>query len=345
MKIAIFFLLLLSASLCRAESVFVGPYLGNALGSVRPPREVATAVKDADLVFVGRTTRLDTSGYNGVTGVGDYVADLASEQVLKGTFSGAFITLKWHPNTTGFQVGSKHIFFVKRKENTSEVLKEIFVHEPQTYPCCRTYGAMDGGTGITLDALSFFVSPLHDLPAGFGDRLLSEVKEDHSQWQATAVFLGYEVSRRECLPALLYAVENFKDYWLIAVYASCILDGEQGAKVALGVLDHPSSLSAGMKARVFDAIAKAANPAAVGPLKRLGDEQPLYRVSCAFAIRQLSSAQLPAIIKAWLADHKHDGKVETVSTGYYQNTYSVESLLNDALQGKTFSSDFPLLQK
>ena len=333
-------LLLFFLPLCCGETL---PYDGAYLGTVthrfeKPSREVAAAVQNADLVFVGTTGRLDASHFNGSTGQGGYTGDVVPDQMMKGSFSQPFLTLTWHPSATGLEAGSRHIFFVKRRQDTLEVLKEIYIHKPD-FPCCRTYGLMDGGTTITLDAIKFFVSPQSGLPRGHNDRLLNELREESVHRQATAVLLAYETSRRECLPALLYAVAHRKEDYLVAVFTACTLDGENGAKTALGLLDVPASRSPMSKMAVFDAIATAGNPASVGPLKQLGDERAEYRVSCAFAIRQISVERSAPIIRAWLADHKQDGMTETLSNRWARRSCSIESLLDAALQGKNPPAD------
>jgi len=146
---------------------------------------VATAAQNADLIFIGTTKRLDTSAYER-PGHGHYSGDFIPEQTIKGSVAEPALTLTWDPSATGLDLGSKHIFLVKRRQGTLEVLKEIYIHM-EGFPCCRTYGAMDGGTTITLDAISYLVSPKAGLPAGYNDRLLYELKQESVYRQATAV--------------------------------------------------------------------------------------------------------------------------------------------------------------
>jgi hypothetical protein len=333
-------LLLFLLTPCYGETLqYDGPYLGTVTHRFEKPScEVASAVQNADLVFIGTTRKLDTSNYDGITGQGSYIGDIVPDQMMKGSFSQPFLTLTWHPSATSLEAGSRHIFFVKRRQDTLEVLKEIYIHKPG-FPCCRTYGLMDGGTTVTLDTIKFFVSPRKGLPKGYAGRLLHELEEESVHRQATAVLLAYEASRKECLPALLYAVAHRKENYLVAVFTACQLNGEAGSKTAMGLLDVPSSRSPMSKMAVFDAIATAGNPASVGPLKQLGDARPEYRVSCAFTIRQISAGQAAPIIKAWLADHKQDGVTETLPNRWLRRSASVESLLNLALQGKNPPED------
>lgn len=313
---------------------YEGPYLG--AGTPRfyePKREIAAAALAADFVFIGTTRSLDTSHYEGI-GRGYYTGEIVPEKMLKSSAAEPLLELAWQPSATGIEAGSRHVFFVKREDGKLKVVKEIFIHEG-TYPCCRAYGAMDGGTEVTLDAIAYLAAPEAGMPTGHKERLLAEMQERSVHRQGTAVYLANETRSAECLPGLEYAVANRTEFYPTAIYVSCLIDGAQGAKTALGLLDVPVERNRNETLAIYDAIARAGNAASVGPLKELGDARPEQRVSCAFAIAMIAPERVGPIVKGWIADGKHKGRSEVVSADWWDNsTYPVDVLLKAAAEGK-----------
>lgn len=314
---------------------YIGPFLGQNRLHL-PHKELVYAASNSDLVFIGTSLRLDTSLHNPVTGKGYYSADIKAEKVLKGHSQQTAISLKWHPMTTGYKVGSRHVFFVKLRQETPLVLKELYLFEPHI-PLARIYGAMDGGRDVTLEAISFLCGLSSKLPDNFSSSLLLEIKEPGWSRQNTAILLAYELSQAACLPALIFAIKSKTDKKPLAIYSACLLDGQSGASAALWSFDNQPSPIPYKTHMMFDAIAAAGSLASIGPLREFGDNNPDQRVSCAFAIRAISADLAPPIIRAWLADQKHKNMVELVREPFEKSRaviLSTDQLLRAALEGR-----------
>ena len=105
---------------------------------------LADAVRSADVIFSGVTTKLDLSKYQGI-GNGTYSGTVTPTTFYKGKLENDSLRLSWEPSATGIQQGSNHLFFIRSDAGDSKVIKEIFVHKPP-YMCSRTYWVYDGGT-------------------------------------------------------------------------------------------------------------------------------------------------------------------------------------------------------
>jgi hypothetical protein len=284
------------------------PFVSEGRTRFQPfPHMLSDAVRAADLIFMGATTRVDFSQYHGI-GKGTYSGIVVPKTFLKGHLEQREVNLIWEPSATGIKTGSNHIFFVRTNNGGFNVAKEIYVHEPP-YMCSRTYWFYDGGTEATVQSIHLLVKPSESVPA-YAETLLADLKQPAVQRQATAVMLACETMRAECLDPLLYAITNHVEHYLEAVYGACRLDGTWGATAALGqIASHPNE-----QAEIFAPIAAAKNPKSVSILEHFGDAHPDCRVSCAFAIREIDSSHLAEIIHRWQADGKDSQIVHTFFT-------------------------------
>lgn len=330
MQVRLILLLTFAAFSAKAEWVFHAPYLGQAVGlpgqASVPSREIAEATKRADLIVITRSLELNTADSKSYRGRHEVV------EVLKGRRE-SLVELDWKPSATGIKPGSKHLFFLKqlKGEGHLEVLKEIYIHA-EGFPCCRTYGAMDGGTAATLAVIRFLIDSSQDqgLEAA-REELLREVRKDHAHRQHTAVLLALELDHVSSLPALRYAVENRVEGFIPAVYELCRLDGSKGTRAALALVGEVDRYQ---EAQVFDAIARAKNQESVALLIELGNRDPKRRVSCAFAIREVNSKGLADAVAKWEADGKHTGQVEKLNGSGFIPTRLTSDLLKLAVEGE-----------
>jgi hypothetical protein len=294
---------------------------------------LSDAANASDVVFTAVTTRLDLSQYHDGNGV--YSGTVTPQTVLKGRLAKAELNLVWKPSATGIKPGSSHIFFVRANDGGFDVVKEIYVHKPP-YLCSRTYGAYDGGTEATLQSIRLLVTPSEPLP-DYPATLTADLKQDSTQRQATAVWLACETLRPECLGPLLFAVRNHVTEYTQAVYGACRLDGEKGARAALKLLlaKDKDKEPVADEEQVFDAISAAKSPKSVPILDQFGTDHPDYRVSCAFAIREIEPSKLPDVIRRWRADGKHKELVHDfrLSDGWFEVSLSADTLLEHALTG------------
>ena len=309
-------------------SAAADPFVPEGRHRFRPHAPVvADAVRASDIIFTAVTTKLDLSQYH--DGKGTYSGTVTPQTLLKGRLEKAELNLVWEPSATGIEPGSNHIFFVRTRDGGFDVVKEIFVHKPP-YLCCRTYGVYDGGTQATLQSIRLLVAPSEALP-DYAATLTADLKQDSGQRQATAVMLACETLRPECLAPLLFAISNHVDHYIHAVYGACRLDGEQGASAALALL------LAGHAGEhlIFDAIGAAKNPKSVPILDQFGTDHPDYRVSCAFAIREIEPSKLADAIRRWRADGKHKELVHEfrLDNGWFPVSLSADTLLEHALTG------------
>lgn len=294
---------------------------------------ISDAVNASEIIFTAVTTRLDLSQYH--DGKGTYSGAVTPQTVLKGRLAKAELNLVWEPSATGIKPGSSHIFFLRAKDGRFDVVKEIYVHEPP-YLCSRTYGALDGGTEVTLQSIRLLVTPAEPLP-DYPATLTADLKQDSGDRQATAVRLACETLRPECLDPLLFAVSNHVAEYTQAVYGACRLDGEKGAGAALTLLlaKDKDEEPVADEEQVFDAISAAKNPKSVPILDQFGTDHPDYRVSCAFAIREIDPSKLPDAVRRWRADGKHKELAHEfrLYNGWHTVSLSADALLEHALAG------------
>jgi hypothetical protein len=306
---------------------------------------LADAVRASDIIFTAVTTKVDLSQYH--DGKGSYSGTVTPRTFLKGRLAKAELNLVWEPSATGIEPGSNHVFFVRSRDGRFDVVKEIYVHKAP-YLCSRTYWVYDGGTEATIQSIRLLVAPAEPLP-DYAATLIADLKQDSGQRQATAVMLACETLRPECLAPLLFAVSNHVAKYIHAVYGACRLDGEQGASAALALLlvgqgadveregesVAPAALLAADERLVFDAISAAKNPKSVPILDQFGTDHPDYRVSCAFAIREIEPSKLPDAIRRWRADGKHKELTHDfrLNNGWFPVSLSADTLLEHALTG------------
>ncbi len=297
---------------------------------------LADAVRSADVIFSGVTTKVDVSKYKGI-GNGTYSGTVNPKTFFKGSLRDDSLSLEWEPSATGIELGSNHIFFIRTKGEDFDVVKEIFVHAPP-YMCSRAYWFYDGGTEATLQTIRLLVAPSEPVDT-YAATLLADLKQPAVQRQATAVMLACETMRPECLEPLLYAVANHVEDFEHAIFGACRLDGRQGTPKALTLL----TSHAEEQSLIFDAISAAKSPESINILARFGTDNPEYRVSCAFAIKEIDSSTLAEVVRSWRSDGKHAEIKHTFSRGEgwrVNSSFSADALLAKALSGeKVFDGD------
>jgi len=288
---------------------------------------LADAVRSADVIFSGVTTTLDLSEYQGI-GKGTYSGTVTPTTFYKGKLDNDSLRLRWEPSATGIEQGSNHLFFIRSNAGDSEVIKEIFIHKPP-YMCSRTYWVYDGGTESTLQSIRLLVRP-SDPVGDYAATLLADLKQSAVQQQATAVMLACETMRPECLEPLLFAITNHVEDFEHAIYGACRLNGRRGTTKALELLTaHPDEQSL-----IFDAIASAKSPESISALIKFGTDHPKYRVSCAFAIREIDTSTLSEVVRNWRGDGKHAEIQHTFyRIGWRKDTFSADALLAKAING------------
>lgn len=336
MKTAILAALAAFPIAAAAEWRYEMPYLGPEplRASDAPLSEVSEATLAADSIVLATSRTLDLSGHDSSTGEGVYRGELGIDEVLKGRVDSP-IELSWRPSATGIEAGSRHLFFIHEANGELEVLKEIYVHR-EGYPCCRTYGAMDGGTASTLAVIRALLEPDREALNAAEMALLEDIESEKTQRQWTAVMLAAELNRPASIPALRSAIGRQTDGFFVAIRAFCRIDGARGAASGLSLLGADHEFDRHAVARVFNAIAMAENADAVEQLLKFGTERPEHRVSCAFAIRNLDPDRLPEIVRAWEADGKHEDRIETLSTGLGPSKPTTSDLLKSAVSGEKY---------
>lgn len=279
-----------------------------AAGIIEVPRFVphppmlGDAVREADVIFMGVTTRVDLSGYDS-NGKGTYSGTITPQTFLKGSLNQREVNLAWEPSATSIEPGSNHMFFVRIKNGGFEVVKEIFFHQPP-YKCSRTYWAYDGGADATVQTIKLLVSPSTPQP-DYAATLLADLQDSSGQRQATAVMLACETLRPECLDPLLYAITHHVEYFDRATYGACRLDGKKGASAALGLIaSHPNDYGV-----IFEAIAAAKNAQSVPIVEQFGNDLPEYRASCAVAIGAIEPSKLAELTQRWHVDGKSGSRL------------------------------------
>jgi hypothetical protein len=289
---------------------------------------LADAVRSADVIFSGVTTTLDISDYQGI-GKGTYSGNVTATKFFKGKLDADSLKLRWEPSATGIEQGSNHIFFIRSNAGDSEVIKEIFIHKPP-YMCARTYWVYDGGIESTLQSIRLLVHP-SDPASDYAATLLADLKQPAVQQQATAVMLACETMRPECLEPLLFAITNHVEDFEHAIFGACRLDGRRGTSEALALLTaHPEEQSL-----IFDAIASAKSPESISALTKFGTDHPKYRVSCAFAIREIDTSKLSEVVRRWKDDGKHAEMQHNIyRIGRRKDTFSADALLTKAINGE-----------
>jgi hypothetical protein len=294
---------------------------------------LADAVRSADVIFSGVTTEIDLSKYEGI-GKGTYSGTVTPTTFYKGKLEKDCLSLRWEPSATGIEQGSNHLFFIRSEAGNLKVIKEIFVHKsPSSW--ARTYGAYDGGTEATLQSIRLLVQP-SDPAANYAATLLADLKQPAVHRQATAVRLACETLRPECLDPLLHAITHHVEDFEHAIFGACRLDGRQGTTKALKLLDVlPEAQSL-----IFDAIASAKSSESIAILVKFGTENPEYRVSSAFAIREIDTSGLPEILRRWREDRKHSALTHTFyRVGWRSDSFSADDLLDKALSGERVFND------
>jgi hypothetical protein len=109
------------------------------------------------------------------------------------------------------------------------------------------------------------------------------------------------------------------------------LDGRRGTTKALALLaTHPEKQSL-----IFDAIASAKSPQSIDALTEFGTDNPKYRVSCAFAIREIDTSTLSEVVRSWEGDGKHAEIQHTFyRIGWRTDTFSADALLAKSINGE-----------
>lgn len=318
----------LSTTFTVADEVRTQPFIPDLRRFTPHKTMLADAVRSADVIFAGVTTNLDLSKYQGI-GKGIYSGTVTPTTSYKGKLESDSLRLSWEPSATGIEQGSNHLFFIRFNAGDSEVIKEIFIHKPP-YMCARTYWVYDGGIEATLQSLRLLVRP-SDPVGDYAATLLADLKQPAVQQQATAVMLACETMRPECLEPLLFAITNHVEDFEHAIYGACRLDGLQGTTKALELLTaHPDDQSL-----IFDAIASAKSPESIGALTKFGTDNPKYRASCAFAIREIDTSTLSEVVRIWQGDGKHAEIQHTFyRIGWRTDTLSTDALLAKAINGE-----------
>lgn len=303
---------------------------------LRPP-ELSEAVRQSDVIFIGRTTQAEPGLYDDKLHGMPVSGTVVPESVLKGALAKGEMHLTWGPGA--WESGTRHIFFIRDSKDGLKTVKAIWLYKDQDTICASpfSYSALPSGRQSTLDSIRILVSPTEVKLKGYAAALMADLEKPSGVLSNNAVWLACEVNRPECLSPLLYAITNHTEYFGDAVYAACRLDGEQGAKAALAlVLAHPE------ERHVFGVIASAKNPQSTVVLEQFGDEHPEYRVSCAFAIREIARAKLPEIIRRW----REDGEHSQIMHRFWRSKWdfsplelSLDALLSKALSGEKVYRD------
>lgn len=318
----------LTSLLAVAGEVHTQPFIPDLRRFTPHKTMLADAVRSADVIFSGVTTTLDLSEYQGI-GKGTYSGTVTPTTFYKGKLESDSLRLRWEPSATGIEQGSNHVFFIRSNDGDSKVIKEIFVHKPP-YLCSRTYWFYDGGTEATIQSIRLLVRPSEPVE-GYAATLLDDLKQPAVQRQATAVMLACEVMRPECLEPLLFAITNHVEDFEHAIFGACRLDGRRGTTKALVLLaTRPEKQSL-----ILDAIASAKSPQSIEALTEFGTDNPKYRVSCAFAIREIDTSTLSEVVRGWRGDGKHAEIQHTFyRDGLRTDTFSADALLAKAVNGQ-----------
>lgn len=266
------------------------------------PLMLADAVREADVIFMGVTTRVDSTHYDDTKRETTYSCAVTPQTFLKGSLEQREINLVWEQFGTGLKPGSNFIFFVRIKDGRFKVVKEVFFD--RSWSMSATYWAYTGGLEATLQSIKLLVSPSTPEP-DYAATLLADLKDSSVHRQATAVMLACETLRPECLDPLLYAITHHVEDFASATYGACRLDGNKGASAALGLIaSHPDDYR-----MIFSAIATAKSAQSVPVLEQFGTDHPEYRASCAVAIGEIEPTKLADLTQRWHVDGKHNSNL------------------------------------
>jgi len=289
-----FLLIVLSSAMATAESIYDQPYLGDSLANP-PTRELASQIAAADLIIIGRTTKISEQS----AGAGARLAaTVTSVEVWKGTKPPGDLDLEWTPSATSLTAGSMHVLLIKH-DPARLVLREMYVHVPP-HDLMRAFGAMDGGKDASFRVIKALIRPKASR-SGLADELKREVKAGGQRSQ-TAVRLAIELDASDSIPALTEIVSTRGDSYSDAAYALVRLAGVKGVRTLLDSLPATKSSDRVQETHAFAAIAAAGGRAAVPLVADFGRKQPRFRVSAAFALAKLGGKTARKQIETWIAD-------------------------------------------
>jgi hypothetical protein len=317
-----------SATAAGAETIYDQPYLGDPFRGVQTAGvyDLAAQVAAADLIVVGRTTRLvehkDASG-----NVDRIEATVDPIEVWKGTKPRGKLDLQWEPSATGLSAGSKHVLLIDFRGG-SRVLREMYVHVPPSFDRIRAYGYLDGDRDTTFRVIRALIDPKASR-AGLSDALLREVKAGE-QRAPTAVRLAIDLGASESIAALTEAVSTRGDVYVDTAPALVRLAGASGIKTVLDSLHIPKGIDRVLETHAFAAIAAAGGATAVPIVSDFGTKHPRFRVSAAFALARLGGPSARKQIEAWLAEPSSAAK-ERMSNGWTDREPTRAELYREAL--------------
>lgn len=313
-----------------AESEFYRPYFHRDEARFTAPKDILTeAVAGSDVIFIGRSSQIDQGHYDDIHGGGTYQGLVQVDRLLSGSMIEPAVVLIWKTSATNIKEDAQHIFFLQRTAVGYCVNKEIYVFDGMNYS--RTYGYYDGGFVSTFETLALPLHPMRRPNAAMLAALRADLESNGGQRQETALLLMSETHRKEFIPLLKYALVHDRGGYLNAIYPLCRIDGEQGAAAGFEYLRQHRNLGRWEEAAVFDAIVAAGNRTAVAALLALGNRDIRFRVSAAFAIKDLSPSDLSAIIP-WIAARWWNFRERIVELGS-SDLIPMSELLTAALTG------------
>src|SRR5262245_61726934 len=165
----VFLAFALCSAVAQAETIYDQPYLGDRVAKT-PSRELASQIASADLIVLGRTTKL-VEGSSG--SAARIAATVTPVEVWKGTKPSADLDLEWNASATSLSAGSMHVLLI-RNDPTPRVIREMYVHVPP-HDLMRSYGALDGGKDATFRVIKALISS-NSSRTGLSDVLLKEAK-------------------------------------------------------------------------------------------------------------------------------------------------------------------------